>query len=76
MEERNIALAEPGSSEVYFRAWGKRAVGAENTIVWSNNSDLLGKGIPELLFEEFLRSVSPLTEAQYEKADLKKLRLV
>ena len=43
MEERNIALAEPGSSEVYFRAWGERAVGAENTIVWSNNSDLLNK---------------------------------
>jgi len=43
MEERNIALVEPGSSEVYFRAWGERAVGAENTIVWSNNSDLLNK---------------------------------
>jgi hypothetical protein len=43
MEERHIALAEPGYDEIYFKAWGEKAVGAENTIVWSNNSDLLNK---------------------------------
>jgi hypothetical protein len=41
--ERNIALAAGGSHEVYFKAWGERAVGAENTLVWSDSQDLLNK---------------------------------
>jgi hypothetical protein len=39
--ERNIALAAAGSHVGYFKAWGERAVGVENTMVWKDSEDLL-----------------------------------